>query len=115
MVEEEKEEEAVEPVAEEKAAEAKPREEEREVVEERVYKIPFRKVWIAPRGKRATRAVHMLQSFLKRHMKTEDIVLSNEINEKIWSRSIGKPSRSLRIRAVKDKEGKVIVYPLEGD
>jgi large subunit ribosomal protein L31e len=44
-------------------------------------------------------------------MKAEDVAISNEINSAIWSRSINKPPRKITVRAVKDKEGKVIVYP----
>ncbi len=90
-------------------------EEEIEVVEEKLYTVNFRKAWIAPRGKRVPRAVRMLRDFVKRHMKTEDVIISNEINEKLWSRSVKKPPRKLRVRVVKDKEGNVIVYPVQGD
>jgi len=90
-------------------------EEEIEVVEEKLYTVNFRKAWITPRGKRTPRAVRMLRDFVKRHMKTEDVIISNEINERLWSRSIKKPPRRLRVRVVKDKEGNVIVFPVQGD
>jgi large subunit ribosomal protein L31e len=86
-----------------------------EIVEEKVYSIPLRKVWIAPQGVRAPRAVRLIKSFIGRHMKVEDVKISAEVNEKIWSRGIRKPPRNLRVRAVKDKEGKVIVHLAEGD
>ena len=110
------------PEKEEVAKEKKPSlkagekaEEEIEVVEEKLYTVNFRKAWITPRGKRVPRAVRMLRDFVKRHMKTEDVIISNEINEKLWSRSIKKPPRKLRVRVVKDKEGNVIVFPIQGD
>lgn len=90
-------------------------EEEIEVVEERLYTFNFRKAWITPRGKRTPRAVRMLREFVKRHMKTEDVIISNEINERLWSRSLKKPPRRLRVRVVKDKQGNVIVFPVQGD
>ena len=98
------------------AAEAKeeiePTEEEIEVVEEKNYTIPLRHVWVVtPRGKRAPRAVRDVHDYVSRHMKSEDVVISNEINSAIWSRGINKPPRKIAVRAVKDKEGKVIVYP----
>jgi large subunit ribosomal protein L31e len=52
-----------------------------------------------------------LMNFVKRNMKVESVIMSNEINEQVWSRSIEKPPRKLKIRAVKDKEGNVIIYP----
>lgn len=88
--------------------------EEIEIVEERIYNLPFRRVWGTPRWKRTPRAVRMLREYVGRHMKVENVVISNEVNEQIWSRGMSKPPRKLRIRVVKDKEGKVIVYPAKG-
>ena len=95
-----------------KAPEAKPEEEGVEVVEEKVYTIPLRKVWYGPRTSRAPKATRILREFIERHMKTKNISLSNEINQAIWSRGIEKPPRKIRVRAVKDKEGKVVLYPV---
>ncbi|MEM3521927.1 MAG: 50S ribosomal protein L31e [Candidatus Bathyarchaeia archaeon] len=83
-----------------------------EVVEEKVYTFSFRKAWITPRGKRAPRVIRMLKDFVKRHTKSEEVLISNEINELIWARGIQKPPRKLRIKVIKDKEGKTIVYPV---
>ena len=111
---EESEEETVEtaPAAEEKEEEAEAPEEEIEVVEEKTYTIPLRHVWVVtPRGKRAPRAVRDVRDFVTRHMKAEDVAISNEMTPAICSLSINKPPRKITVRAVKDKEGKVIVYP----
>jgi len=87
-------------------------EEEIEVVEERIYTIPLRHAWVVtPRGKRAPRAVRDVRDFVARHMKAEEVAISNEVNSVIWGRGINKPPRKVKIRAVKDKEGKVVVYP----
>jgi len=102
---------------EEKEEEAEAEEEEEaegeeiEIVEERVYTVPFRRAWITPRGKRTPRALRMLRDFARHHMKSEDIEISNEVNEEIWARGIKKPPRQIKVRLVKDKEGRVIVYP----
>jgi large subunit ribosomal protein L31e len=86
-------------------------EEEIEVVEEKTYTIPLRHVWVVtPRGRRAPRAVRDVRNFVSRHMKAEEVAISNDVNSAIWSRSINKPPRKITVRAVKDKEGKVIVY-----
>jgi large subunit ribosomal protein L31e len=47
-------------------------------------------------------------------MKADEVAVSNEINSEIWGRSINKPPRKITVRAVKDKEGKVIIYPAKG-
>jgi large subunit ribosomal protein L31e len=93
-------------------AEAPEGEEEIEVVEEKVYTISLRHVWVVtPRGKRAPRAVRDVRAYVARHMKAEEVAISNEVNSELWARSINKPPRKITVRAVKDKEGKVIVYP----
>jgi large subunit ribosomal protein L31e len=86
-------------------------EEEIEIVEEKFYTVNLRDLWTAPKDKRAPKAVRTLREFVKRHMKVDNVKVSNEINQEIWARSIQKPPRKLKIRAVKDKEGQVIVFP----
>jgi large subunit ribosomal protein L31e len=97
---------------------------EEEIVEERIYTVPLRQAWISPRKKRAARAVRIVKSFIQRHMKIEKsgdeeaqarLIISNEVNEKLWSRGIEKPPRKIRVRAVKDKEGTITLYLAEGD
>jgi len=135
---------AEEEVSEEKTAEeieeilaeeeeAKPRrrkkkEEEEEFVEERIYTIPLGKAWVRPQKKRAPRAMQMIKAFVTKHMKLEmrveaeeergelpKLVISNDVNEKVWDRGIEKPPRKIRVRAAKDKEGNVTVYLAEGE
>jgi large subunit ribosomal protein L31e len=123
-------EEAAEAEAEEEEAEEKEKRgkkpEEEEIVEERIYTIPLRRAWIAPRKKRTPRAMRIIRGFVQRHMKVETevkgeeeeegrLVISNEVNERLWSRGIEKPPRNIRVRAVKDKEGVVTLYLAEGD
>ncbi|MCX6660836.1 MAG: 50S ribosomal protein L31e, partial [Candidatus Bathyarchaeota archaeon] len=91
---------------EETAAEAKEPvqaeeiEEEIEIVEEKFYTVNLRDLWAAPKDKRAPKAVRTLREFVKRHMKVDNVKVSNEINQEIWARSIQKPPRKLKIRAV---------------
>lgn len=123
--------------AEEEAApeeeEAKPRrrkkeEEEEEFVEERIYTIPLGKAWVRPPKKRAPRAMQMVRAFVTKHMKLEmrveeeeekeelpRLIVSNDVNEKVWGRGIEKPPRKIRVRAAKDKEGNVTVFLAEGE
>ena len=99
---------------EEKAVKA---EAKKEIVEERIYTVPLSRAWIMPVTKRAPRAIRILKAFIKRHMKADEgsIVISNEVNEEIWSRGIEKPPRKIRVKAAKDKDGIVTVYLAEGD
>lgn len=112
--------------AEEKEAKLKKKKKDEEIVEERVYTIPLQKALIRPPKKRAPRAMQMIKIFITKHMKlavtvSEDeeeeelpqLVVSQEVNEKIWARGIEKPPRKIRVRAAKDKAGNVTVYLAE--
>lgn len=115
----------------EEAEEAKPKPKEKieeEIVEERFYTISLGKAWLMPQNKRAPKAIRIIKDFLKRHMKLEAreegaeeesepkrLIISNEVNEKVWSKGIEKPPRKIRVRAAKDKDGNVTVYLAEGD
>lgn len=116
------------PPVEEEEIEPPPRKEvEEEIVEEKIYTIPLGKAWIAVPKKRAPRAVRMIRDFVNRHMKFEAreeleeeeepkrLVISNEVNERVWRKGIEKPPRKVRVRAAKDKDGNVTVYLAEGE
>jgi large subunit ribosomal protein L31e len=117
-----------EEIEEAKPPEKEKKEEEKEIVEERVYTIPLGKAWIRPPNKRAPRAMHMIRAFITKHMKLAmrvveeeeekelpKLAISKEVNEKVWARSIKKPPRKIRVRAAKDKDGNVTVYLAEGE
>ena len=101
------------PAAEEKAAKEE-EEEEIEIVEEKFYDLNLRRIWTAPREKRTPRAVRYLRNYAAARMKTDDVSLAEETNSLLWTRGIAKPPRKIRIRVVKDKDGKVIVFPGTG-
>ena len=129
-VEEKEVEEEVPSVEEEEEIKPPARKEvEEEIVEEKFYTISLGKAWIAVPKKRAPRAMKMIKDFVKRHMKFEAkgeleeeeeeepkrLVISNEVNERVWRRGIQKPPRKVRVRAAKDKDGNVTVYLAEGE
>lgn len=126
----EAEEEAEIPAEEEevKPPKRKRKEEEEEFVEERIYTIPLGKAWVRPPKKRAPRAMHMIKAFIVKHMKlamrveeeeeAEELprlIISADVNQKVWSRGIEKPPRKIRVRAAKDKDGNVTVFLAEGE
>jgi large subunit ribosomal protein L31e len=124
-------------IAEEVPAEEKPTEEiaekvtkkkkaEEEIVEERTYTVPLSRALVRPPKKRAPRAMQLLKIFITKHMKLEmkvseeeeeeelpQLIISQEVNEKIWDKGIEKPPRKIRVRAAKDKDGNVTVYLAE--
>jgi len=89
-------------------------EEEIEIVEEKFYDLNLRRIWNAPREKRTPRAVRFLRDFVAHRMKTDEVSISEETNSMLWQRGISKPPRKIRVRVVKDKDGRVIVFPGEG-
>jgi len=100
------------PAAEVEKKEEETEEEEIEVVEEKTFTVPVGRLgYSTDRGHRSPKSVRDLLAYVARHMKADEVSISNEINEALWGRGINKPPRKISVRAVKDKEGKVIVYP----
>jgi large subunit ribosomal protein L31e len=113
------------PVVEEEAK-PKRKKKEDEIVEERFYTIPLQRALVRPPKKRAPRAMQLLKIFVTKHMKLEmkvseeeeeeelpHLIVSQEVNEKIWGRGIEKPPRKIKVRITKDKDGNVTVYLAE--
>ena len=84
-----------------------------EIIDERIYVIPLAKARHGPRNKRAKKAIRYLKEFMERHFKPESLIISQPVNEKIWSRGIQKPPRKIKIRATKNIDGLVVVYLAE--
>lgn len=118
--EEQEEAKAVEEVAKPK------RKKKEEVVEERFYTIPLQKALVRPPKKRAPRAIQLIKIFVTKHMKLEmkvseeeeeaelpQLIISQEVNEKVWGRGIEKPPRKIKTRVTKDQDGNVFVYLAE--
>jgi large subunit ribosomal protein L31e len=111
------------------AKEAKPKKkkkDDKEIVEERIYVIPLSRALVRPPKKRTPRAMQLLKIFVKKHMKLnvriseedEDeevpqLIITKEVNEKLWSKGIEKPPRKIRVRVTKDKDGNVTVHLAE--
>jgi large subunit ribosomal protein L31e len=104
----------------------KKKKKEEEVVEERFYTIPLQKALVRPPKKRAPRAMQLIKTFVTKHMKLEmkvseeeeeeelpQLVISKEVNERVWDRGIEKPPRKIKTRVTKDKDGNVTVYLAE--
>jgi len=70
---------------------------------ERVYNIHYRQVIKkAPRWRRAKKAITYVREFLKRHMKVEEVKLSEEINREIWKNGAKNPPGKISVRVVKE-------------
>src|SRR3989338_11232753 len=75
---------------------------------ERTYNVPLRKEYMkAPRWNRTKKAVTALRQFLAKHMKSENVYLSKELNEAMWKHGIKNPPHHIKVKAVKDDKGVV--------
>ena len=56
-----------------------------------------------------------IKDFIRKHMKPDDLIISTEVNERLWNRGIEKPPRRIRIKAVRDNDNIVTVYLVKGE
>ncbi len=84
--------------------------EKKSIILEREYVIPLKRVYFLQRTKRAPRAIRFIKSFVKRHVKAEKVIISNKLNEYIWSRGIEKPPRRVKVRVIKTEDNVAKVF-----
>jgi len=84
-----------------------------EIEEERIYTVPLKKAKYVARKKRAEKAIRLLRSFIARHMKSDDVIINPKLNEEVWAKGIEKPPSKIKVKAVKTREGAVIVLKAE--
>src|SRR5919198_6402190 len=75
----------------------------------RVYTINLGKAWISPQHRRTNRVINMIREFARKHMKSDEIKLEQDLNRQIWSRGKTNPPRKVRVKMVKDEDGVVTV------
>ena len=78
---------------------------------ERVITVPLKATKMAPRSRRAKRAVKEVREFIARHMKAEEdkVWIDTKVNEKLWERGIQNPPSRISVKAVKFDDGTVEV------
>ena len=76
---------------------------------ERVYTIPLGKALLSQSQHRAVRAINMIREFARKHMKTQEIKIDEEVARLIWSRGVRSPPRKIRVRMVKSDDGYILV------
>jgi len=80
-----------------------------ETVLERLYVIPLRDAYEASRTRRAKRVINIIRKFAQRHMKGEEVKISEGVNQLVWSRGAEKPPRKITVLMRKDKNGVIQV------
>lgn len=75
---------------------------------ERTYTIPLRKAFLkTPKYVRTNRAVREVREYLRRHTKTEQVKLGEELNKVLWARGDAKPPSRVTVTAKKEED---VVY-----
>ena len=71
----------------------------------RDYVIPLRReVRKAPKWRRSKKAVSVVRKFIRKHMKTERVIICTELNEKIWEHGIKNPPGKVEVSVAKIKK-----------
>ncbi|HEQ78489.1 MAG TPA: 50S ribosomal protein L31e [Euryarchaeota archaeon] len=84
------------------------------MAEERIYTIPLRDVKEnVPSSKRAAKAIRYIKKFVAKHMKNENVKLSESVNKKVWERGIKKIPSKVRVRVKTQEDGSVSVEMAE--
>lgn len=80
-------------------------------MDEKIMNITLRKTKMAPRTKRAKRAIKEIRANVVRHMKTteDNVWIDHRLNEAIWARGIQNPPLHIKVKAVKFEDGLVEV------
>ncbi|MCQ2056264.1 MAG: 50S ribosomal protein L31e [archaeon] len=78
---------------------------------EKTVIIPLRATKMAPRTRRAIRAIKEVRDSVARHMgaDSDKIWIDKTLNEKIWERGIQNPPKKISLKAVKFDDGLVEV------
>jgi large subunit ribosomal protein L31e len=82
---------------------------------ERVYTVPLGKVLLSQSQHRAVRAINMIREFARKHMKTQEIKIDEEVAHLIWSKGVRSPPRKIRVKMTKTDDGYILVTNYEDD
>ena len=77
---------------------------------ERIYIIPLRRETLkVPNFKKANKAVKTVREFISKHMKSDNVVIGKYLNLSIWKHGAKNPPHHVKVNAIKDDKGKVVV------
>ncbi|MDP3733838.1 MAG: 50S ribosomal protein L31e [Nanoarchaeota archaeon] len=78
------------------------------MVLERTYNVPLRKEYQkVAYWKRTKKAVTAMRQFIIKHMKSENVKLGKELNDKLWQHGIRNPPHHVKITVTKNDQGEV--------
>ncbi|MBT4334726.1 hypothetical protein HOD61_02820 [archaeon] len=72
---------------------------------ERLYVIPLRRGFLkAAKHKRSSKSIRLIKEFLKKHMKTENILIGKYLNEAVWKNGPKNPPSKVNIKVIKEND-----------
>lgn len=81
---------------------------------ERVHTINLGKVLLSQPQHRSVRALNMIREFARRHMKTQDVKIDEDLARQVWSRGARSPPRRIRVRMHRTDIGHILVSRYDG-
>ena len=77
------------------------------------YVVPLWRAKLAPRYKRAAKAIRIIRRFISRHTKVEEakVKIAPELNTLIWAQGVNVKIRRIKVKLEKDDEGNILVKP----
>ncbi len=81
---------------------------------ERVHTINLGKVLLSQPQHRTVRALNMIREFARRHMKTQDVKIDEDLARQVWSRGARSPPRRIRVRMNRTDMGHILVSRYDG-
>lgn len=67
---------------------------------EKIYTIPLRDAWKGAYKYRAKKSIFVIREFVKRHAKTENVKIGQELNQEIWENGRKNPPRKVKVQVV---------------
>lgn len=81
------------------------------MTDEKIYDIPLRKFYTeSSRRKKTPHAVKGVRDFIAKKTRSENVVLSTNVNELLWSRGVSHPPARIRVKV--KKEGDKVIADL---
>ena len=75
----------------------------------RVYTVPLRQAFESPPYRRAKVAIRIIKSFAVRHMKADEVKITEDVNKQIWARGMKHPPRRIKLEMERDEDGVVSI------
>jgi large subunit ribosomal protein L31e len=77
--------------------------------ESQVFTINLGRAWLTPQYKRTDRVMNIIREFAKKHIKTDDVRIDQDLNRQVWKTGRSNPPRKIRVKIIKDEDGTAVI------